>query len=93
MVSAWFSTSHVPRTNHSTPSEGIPNMLEQFVSIQSWVASRKAEIEERGATAVEYGLMVGLIAVAIIGAVSFLSKSVKTTFNRAGNEMNNVSSS
>ena len=68
-------------------------MLEQFVSIQSWVASRKAEIEERGATAVEYGLMVGLIAVAIIGAVSFLSRSVKTTFNKSGNAMNNVSSS
>ena len=68
-------------------------MLKLAVHTQSALASRKAEIEERGATAVEYGLMVGLIAVAIIGAVSFLSKSVKTTFNRAGNEMNNVSSS
>jgi pilus assembly protein Flp/PilA len=68
-------------------------MLKSFVSIQSYIASRKAEIEERGATAVEYGLMVGLIAVAIIGAVSFLSTSVKTTFNKAGNSMNNVSSS
>ena len=68
-------------------------MLKLAVQIQSSVASRKAEIEERGATAVEYGLMVGLIAVAIIGAVSFLSKSVKTTFNRAGNGMNSVSSS
>ena len=68
-------------------------MLKSLVSVQSWVATRKAEIDERGATAVEYGLMVGLIAVAIIGAVSFLSNSVKTTFNRAGNQMNNVSSS
>lgn len=64
-----------------------------FVSLQNYVASRRSEIEERGATAVEYGLMVGLIAVAIIGAVSFLSRSVKTTFNRAGNSMNGVSSS
>ncbi len=68
-------------------------MLSSFVSVQSWVASRKAEIEERGATAVEYGLMVGLIAVAIIGAVSFLSNSVKSTFNKTGNAMNTVSSS
>ena len=82
-----------PLFNHSTPSERLPTLLELFVSIQSWVASRKAEIEERGATAVEYGLMVGLIAVAIIGAVSFLSKSVKTTFNRSGNAMNSASSS
>lgn len=68
-------------------------MLKSLVSVQSWVATRKAEIDERGATAVEYGLMVGLIAVAIIGAVSFLSNSVKSTFNRAGNSMNGVSSS
>ena len=64
-----------------------------IVSLQNKIAARKAEIDERGATAVEYGLMVGLIAVAIIGAVSFLSRSVKTTFNRAGNSMNGVSSS
>ena len=63
------------------------------VKIQTAITSRRAELEERGATAVEYGLMVGLIAVAIIGAVSFLSKSVKTTFNRSGNAMNSVSSS
>jgi pilus assembly protein Flp/PilA len=68
-------------------------MIKLFVSAQSSIARRKAEMEERGATAVEYGLMVGLIAVAIIGAVSFLSRSVKTTFNKAGNSMNNVSSS
>ncbi len=68
-------------------------MLELFVCTQSSIVRRRAEIEERGATAVEYGLMVGLIAVAIIGAVSFLSRSVKTTFNKAGNSMNNVSSS
>ena len=66
-------------------------MLKSLVSVQSWVATRKAEIDERGATAVEYGLMVGLIAVAIIGAVSFLSNSVKSTFNKAGNAMNTVS--
>ena len=68
-------------------------MLTLAVTIQSAVARRKAEIDERGATAVEYGLMVGLIAVAIIGAVSFLSRSVRTTFNKSGNAMNSVSSS
>ncbi len=68
-------------------------MLKLAVSLQSSIARPKAEIDERGATAVEYGLMVGLIADAIIGAVSFLSRSVKTTFNRSGNAMNSVSSS
>jgi pilus assembly protein Flp/PilA len=56
-------------------------MLEMFVSLQTFIAGRKAEIEERGATAVEYALMVGLIAVAIIGAVSLLGNKLKTTFN------------
>lgn len=36
--------------------------------------------EERGATAVEYGLMVALIAVVIIAAVVALGGEVNTTF-------------
>lgn len=36
---------------------------------------------DHGATAVEYGLMVALIAVAIIGAVSALGGSLITLFN------------
>jgi pilus assembly protein Flp/PilA len=56
-------------------------MLEMFVALQNWVAGRKAEIDERGATAVEYALMVGLIAVAIIGTVTLLGNKVKQTFS------------
>jgi pilus assembly protein Flp/PilA len=58
-----------------------------FVSLQTFIAGRKAEIEERGATAVEYALMVGLIAVAIIGAVSLLGNKLKTTFNTISNTL------
>ena len=36
---------------------------------------------EEGATAVEYGLMVALIAVVIIGAVTLLGTSLETKFN------------
>ncbi len=60
-------------------------MLELVVSVQTMINGRKAEIEERGATAVEYALMVGLIAVAIIGAVSLLGRRLKTTFNMITN--------
>ena len=35
---------------------------------------------ERGATAVEYGLMVALIAVVIIAAVTLLGNNLSTTF-------------
>ncbi|MFA5890055.1 MAG: Flp family type IVb pilin [Actinomycetota bacterium] len=36
---------------------------------------------ERGATAVEYGLMVALIAAVIIAAVVFLGQQTKATFD------------
>jgi len=40
--------------------------------------------EESGATAVEYALIVGLIAVAIIVALTLFGTSVKNLFNQAG---------
>ena len=36
--------------------------------------------DERGATAVEYGLMVALIAVVIIGAVTLLGNNLNAMF-------------
>ena len=40
--------------------------------------------DEEGATAVEYGLMVALIAVVIIAAVTLLGTNVSTKFSEAG---------
>ena len=57
-------------------------MLEVFVTAQNAIEARKIEIEERGATAVEYALMVGLIAVGIIGAVVTLKTKISETFNK-----------
>ncbi len=62
-------------------------MLAMFVELQNWITDRKNQIEERGATAVEYALMVGLIAVAIIGAVSLLGNRVRTSFNNVSNTL------
>lgn len=42
---------------------------------------------ESGATAIEYGLIAALIAVAIIGAVSALGKNTSTTFNKVATQM------
>jgi len=44
------------------------------------VASHRAR-EEKGATAVEYGLLVGLIAVAIIVTVGLLGGKLNTLFS------------
>ena len=38
--------------------------------------------DERGATAIEYGLIAALIAVVIIAGASSLGKNVGTTFNK-----------
>lgn len=52
-------------------------MLSQLVKFQVKIAALRSD---RGATAVEYGLMVGLIAVVIIGVVGVLGGKVSTLF-------------
>ena len=42
---------------------------------------------EEGATAVEYGIMVALIAVAIILAVTFLGEELTSLFTEAGDAL------
>ncbi len=41
--------------------------------------------DESGATAIEYGLLASLIAVAIISAVTALGTKTSATFNKVGN--------
>lgn len=53
-------------------------MLAQLIKFQVKLAVLRGD---RGATAVEYGLMVALIAVIIIVAVSTLGINLSTTFN------------
>ena len=42
---------------------------------------------ERGATAIEYGLLLGLIAIALIGAVTLLGESVVSMFGGITSEV------
>ena len=53
-------------------------MLRHFVKFQTNLAQIR---DDRGATAVEYGLMVGLIAVVIIAGVTLLGTKVSALFN------------
>lgn len=53
-----------------------------FADTKSIIKSRMGR-DETGATAVEYGIMVALIAVVIIAAVTLLGGNVKTTFDKA----------
>ncbi|WP_449372145.1 Flp family type IVb pilin [Arthrobacter psychrolactophilus] len=59
-------------------------MLKLYVTIQSMFIAgvdRVRSNDEKGATAVEYGLMVALIAVAIIVAVGLLGTNLSVMFN------------
>ncbi len=52
-------------------------MLQIYVALQTRLAQLR---NEEGATAVEYGLMVALIAAVIIGAVTLLGTNLTTLF-------------
>ena len=43
--------------------------------------TRHDERDERGATAVEYGLLVALIAIVIVGAISLFGRSVTSLYS------------
>jgi len=48
--------------------------------------------DESGATAIEYGLIVALIAVVIVTAVTTLGTNLRTKFNAAGTAVANAGS-
>jgi pilus assembly protein Flp/PilA len=55
---------------------------------QTWqYLNAKYGWDEEGATAVEYGLMVALIALAIIGAVFALGGNLSTTFQNVADQV------
>jgi pilus assembly protein Flp/PilA len=56
-------------------------MLQLFTKFQVWRAS------DEGATAVEYGLMVALIAVAIIVAVGVVGTNLDALFDKVGGKL------
>ena len=67
-------------------------MLQLFTGLTALWADLKGRVsEDRGATAVEYALMVALIAVVIILAVTFIGTSASTKFSQVGSAVNGAS--
>jgi pilus assembly protein Flp/PilA len=48
---------------------------------------RKMFADKKGATAIEYGLIAALIAVAAVGAMSGLGEQISKTFNNSSSTM------
>lgn len=57
----------------------------RWMRMSPWMAASfitRLRVEDRGATAVEYGVMVALIAAVIIGTVYILGGQVNTAFQQ-----------
>jgi len=59
-----------------------PLVSKGLISMTKYIAKFQSRMAERGATAVEYGLMVALIAIVIIVAVALLGGNLSGLFNR-----------
>jgi pilus assembly protein Flp/PilA len=66
--------------DHRSPTRPKePAMLNVIVSLQEYLSAALRR-DDRGATAVEYGLLVALIAAVIVGIVATLGTQISTAF-------------
>ena len=63
-------------------------LLDLFTRIQSWYLDLQTKAsDERGASAVEYGLLVALIAAVIVVVVRVLGSKVSNAFSSANAQL------
>ncbi len=62
-------------------------MISTYEFLATWLRTRFAD-SERGASLVEYALLVALIAVVCIVAIGFLGGEAKSEFNTVGSSVN-----
>ena len=65
----------------------MQHLLKLIVAIQLRAADMHDRVEDRGATATEYALLVAFIAIAIIGGVTFFGKALNTFFQGLGSRI------
>ena len=59
--------------------------------LKTWLQAKVSK-DERGASMVEYILLVALIALAVIAAVVFLKNQVNSKFNQSGSSLSSAGS-
>ena len=62
-------------------------MLTFLSYVQTFLTRRVKRDDDRGATAVEYGLMVALIAIVIIAGVTLLGTNLLALFNEIAGKL------
>lgn len=63
-----------------------------LTELPSGLASARRRLDDRGVTAVEYGLLVALIAMVIVVAVLALGHNLSSLFNNASNCVSSATS-
>jgi pilus assembly protein Flp/PilA len=66
-------------------------MLTSYEFVSAWLQSRLAK-DERGASLVEYALLVALIAVVCILAITFLGEEASEKFESVGSAISSAGS-
>jgi pilus assembly protein Flp/PilA len=61
-----------------------------IATLQTFINDRFEDRKDRGATAVEYGLLVGLIAIVIIGAVGLFGEQLEGVFKTITGELGKI---
>ena len=61
-------------------------MVQHVDVVAAWLRTRVSS--ERGASLVEYALLVSLIAIVCFGAVTFLGRQVADEYSTIGNSLN-----
>jgi pilus assembly protein Flp/PilA len=65
--------------------------LRVYTGVSAWWNDLRTRAEvEGGATAVEYALMLALIAMVVIAAVTFLGHATSNKFSQVGSGVNNA---
>ena len=59
--------------------------MRAFLRLQNILFELRCRHDERGATSVEYALMLGFIAIGCITAFTFFGRANRTAFNRTSN--------
>ncbi|MEX5269439.1 Flp family type IVb pilin [Kocuria sp. CPCC 205292] len=64
-------------------------MLPLFITIQTFFTDTIERIErnEKGATAVEYGLLLGLVAIVLVGAIAVLKDDFTAMITNIGGQL------
>jgi len=74
----------------STTTHSLGSLTTSYEFVSAWLTSRIAK-DERGASLVEYALLVALIAVVCILAITFLGRSASSKFSSVGTSISNAS--